>query len=275
MKKLLFSLLAFCFCGTAAMFADENVRAVQTRLKQDGFYFGEATGTYDSETAAAVSRFQIRNGLQISGQLDEATAKALGMAAGATVATPTAAAPTWQRLRKTDREFLARQHSRQAAQPRKGGKRGAAGRDAAAATTAAAPLQPDEANGATVVLSRERLRDYVAAFVLAGLDTNIGAELEFFADQVNYYDQGTVGREKIRGDLASYSQQWPQRRFWLAGEVDVQPQADSRIRVTFPLRYNLRNGRKQSSGRVIKTLLLEVTGEDLQIVSVNERKARG
>src|SRR5262249_24652107 len=40
----------------------------------------------------------------------------------------------------------------------------------------------------------ERLRDYVAAFVLAGLDKNVGAETEFFADRVQYYDQGTMDR---------------------------------------------------------------------------------
>ena len=61
-------------------------------------------------------------------------------------------------------------------------------------------------------------------------------------------------------------------KLWLAGEVNVEPQADSRLQVTFPLRYELRNGGKRSSGKVRKTLLLEVTTDDLQIVSVNERK---
>jgi hypothetical protein len=126
----------------------------------------------------------------------------------------------------------------------------------------------------TFTLSRERLRDYVGAFVLAGLDPQVGAELEFFADRVNYYDQGIVARDKIRRDLRSYNDQWPERRFWLAGNVNVEPQADSRLRVTFPLRYELRNSRKRASGKIQKTLLLEVTADDLQIVAVNERKMR-
>jgi len=45
------------------------------------------------------------------------------------------------------------------------------------------------------------------------------------------------------------------------------------VRVTFPLRYELRNGAKHSSGKVDKTLVLERAGDDLQIVAVNERKA--
>ena len=112
----------------------------------------------------------------------------------------------------------------------------------------------------------------MGAFVLAGLDPRVGAELEFFGDQVAYYNQGTLSRDKIRADLQRYAQTWPERRFWLDGQVNVEPQADSRLRVTFPLRYQLRSGSKRSSGKVRKTMLVEVVGEDLQIVAVNERK---
>jgi len=54
----------------------------------------------------------------------------------------------------------------------------------------------------------------------------------------------------------------------------MEPQRDGRRRVTFPLRYELQNGGKRSSGKVQKSLLLEVAGEDLQIVAVNESKTR-
>ena len=118
------------------------------------------------------------------------------------------------------------------------------------------------------------MRDYVGAFVLAGLDPQVGAETEFFADRVQYYDEGAVGRENIRRDLQRYAARWPERRFWLAGDIKVEPQNANRVRVTFPLRYELRNGRKHSSGKIAKTIVLEPTGDDLQIVAVNERKAR-
>jgi hypothetical protein len=118
------------------------------------------------------------------------------------------------------------------------------------------------------------VRDYVGAFVLAGLDPQVGAETEFFADRVQYYDEGTIGRENIRRDLHRYAARWPERRFWLAGDVRVEPQNGNRVRVTFPLRYELRNGRKHSSGKIAKTIVLEPTGDDFQIVAVNERKAR-
>ena len=122
-------------------------------------------------------------------------------------------------------------------------------------------------------ISTERLRDYVGAFVLAGLDPHVGAEADFFADRVHYYDQGVMNREKIREDLKRYAERWPERRFWLAGDIKVEPETTNRVRVTFPLRYELRNGGKHSSGRIDKTLVLAPASDDLEIVSVNERKA--
>jgi hypothetical protein len=45
------------------------------------------------------------------------------------------------------------------------------------------------------------------------------------------------------------------------------------VRVTFRVKYELRNDKKHSSGKVDKTLVLERAGDDLQIVAVNERKS--
>ena len=273
MKRFLLSCLAVYLCGLTSIFADDSVRAVQTKLKSEGFYFGEVSGTYDSDTASAVSRYQIRHGLPISGQIDPETAKALGVGPVATASRPDSA--SWQRLRKSDRRFLSRLNARQRKQPANTSRtQTTTTTTERTASRPPASVQADPDDPTKLILSRERLRDYVAAFVLAGLDPRVGAELEFFADRVNYYGDGVVDRQKIRRDLQRYNQQWPQRRFWLAGDLDVEPQPDSRLRVTFPLRYELSNGKKRSSGKIHKTLMLEITGEDLQIVGVNERKAR-
>jgi hypothetical protein len=122
-------------------------------------------------------------------------------------------------------------------------------------------------------MSTERLRDYVGAFVLAGLDPHVGSETDFFASRVQYYDEGVIGREKIRKDLQRYAARWPERRFWLDGDITAERQNGNRVRVTFPLRYELRKGGKHSSGKINKTLVLEAASDDLQIVSVNERKS--
>ena len=112
----------------------------------------------------------------------------------------------------------------------------------------------------------------MAAFVLAGVDKNVGAEADFFADHVEYYDSGTMDREKIRQDLERYDERWPERHFWLAGNITVEPQSDNRVRVIFPLGFRLRDGNRTVNGKVNKSLVLEAAGDDLQIVAVNERK---
>src|SRR5881394_996815 len=122
-------------------------------------------------------------------------------------------------------------------------------------------------------ISTERLRDYLGAFVLAGLDQHVGSEADFFADRVKYYDQGVIDREKIRNDLQAYAARWPERHFWFVGNIIIEPQHRKRVRVTFPLRYELRNGATYSTGTINKTLVLEPVGDDLQIVAVSESKA--
>src|SRR5207249_11681335 len=61
------------------LWADQPIENVQQALKDQGFYYGEITGTKDADTTAAIRRYQIRNGLQITGDLNEETLKSLGV----------------------------------------------------------------------------------------------------------------------------------------------------------------------------------------------------
>jgi peptidoglycan hydrolase-like protein with peptidoglycan-binding domain len=73
---LVFSLLAL---GSAL--ADDQVARAQQQLKDQGFYYGEITGEKSADTSAAIRRFQIRSGLQITGELNDETLKALSASA--------------------------------------------------------------------------------------------------------------------------------------------------------------------------------------------------
>lgn len=81
-----------------ALLADPRIESVQQALKDEGFYYGEITGNKDAETTAAIRRYQIRNGLQITGDLNDETLKALGVnsSGGRAIvkASPTAAPDT-------------------------------------------------------------------------------------------------------------------------------------------------------------------------------------
>src|SRR5216683_298033 len=62
-----------------SVWADQAVQNVQQVLKDQGFYYGDISGTKDADTSAAIRRYQIRNGLQITGDLNDETLKALGV----------------------------------------------------------------------------------------------------------------------------------------------------------------------------------------------------
>lgn len=90
MKSMTILLALICLLGVPAGRADSLTEAVQRSLKERGFYYGEATGQKDADTAAALRRFQIRNGLKINGEITAETLKSLGINAPApvTAATP-------------------------------------------------------------------------------------------------------------------------------------------------------------------------------------------
>jgi peptidoglycan hydrolase-like protein with peptidoglycan-binding domain len=69
---------------------------VQERLRQAGDYTGRADGVWGPDSQAALQRFQQRNGLQATGQLNQVTATTLGLNPGGLLAAgagPAAAAP--------------------------------------------------------------------------------------------------------------------------------------------------------------------------------------
>lgn len=90
MKRLPLLLATALFAAAAA--ANDQLRDVQGALKSQGFYYGEVTGNDSAETAAALRRFQIRNGVTVTGKLNADTLAALGFAEKRNAA-PAPAAP--------------------------------------------------------------------------------------------------------------------------------------------------------------------------------------
>ena len=280
LKSLLMALIALTLCVSAH--ADENIRKAQVRLQAEGFYQGNASGNYDSETAAAVTRYQIRHGLAITGKLDAATSKELGIPAAVSGAPAQVLSGTWHRLRSGKWEFVEQSRASDHARAKQTHHLATTAASLAIASpTPAKEVAPVAQNPPDTTAApgedqlSEAMRNYVAAFILAGLDPHIGSELEFFAPRVDYFGQPNVSREKIERDLFRYDRRWPVRRFWLDGAISVQRRTPSSIEFVFPLRYELRNGSKRASGKVMKSLSLAAGGDDeMQIVAVNETKAQ-
>jgi peptidoglycan hydrolase-like protein with peptidoglycan-binding domain len=77
-RKLFVTALVF-LAGLSAAWADPAIESAQQKLKDEGFYYGEINGKKDADTTAAIRRYQIRNGLQITGELNAETQRALGL----------------------------------------------------------------------------------------------------------------------------------------------------------------------------------------------------
>jgi peptidoglycan hydrolase-like protein with peptidoglycan-binding domain len=90
MKLTHFALVVFFLtgAGVCVVRADQTTSAVQEALKEQGFYYGDVTGKKTADTTAAIRRYQIRNGLQITGEIDAETLRSLGVGSGGPRSTP-------------------------------------------------------------------------------------------------------------------------------------------------------------------------------------------
>jgi peptidoglycan hydrolase-like protein with peptidoglycan-binding domain len=70
-------LIVVCFATLAR--ADQTVQSVQQALKDQGLYYGNVTGDKSAETTAGIRRYQIRSGLQVTGQINPETFQSLNL----------------------------------------------------------------------------------------------------------------------------------------------------------------------------------------------------
>src|SRR5437016_10647004 len=71
--------LAVALCVVCSVRADQTTQSVQQALADQGFYYGNATGEKSAETTAAIRRYQIRNGLKVTGDINPETLRSLNM----------------------------------------------------------------------------------------------------------------------------------------------------------------------------------------------------
>ena len=90
------TIAAVIFIGSIVLApADQLVESVQQALKDEGFYYGEVSGEMNANLTAAIRRYQIRNGLQVTGELNDETLQSLRIkSSGSARVTTKAASPT-------------------------------------------------------------------------------------------------------------------------------------------------------------------------------------
>ena len=71
------SCLVVTFCAVSFAHGDPTIRSLQQTLKDQGFCYGAVTGEKSTKTTAAIRRYQIRNGLQVTGEINEETLRSV------------------------------------------------------------------------------------------------------------------------------------------------------------------------------------------------------
>jgi peptidoglycan hydrolase-like protein with peptidoglycan-binding domain len=91
-----FKIAALILIGSVMLLrADQLIQSVQQALKDEGFYYGEVSGEMNANLTAAIRRYQIRNGLQVTGELNDETLQSLGIrSSGSARLTTKPASPT-------------------------------------------------------------------------------------------------------------------------------------------------------------------------------------
>src|SRR3954462_14630709 len=73
-RPLLCFVVTLCAVGLVRA---QGIRSLQQTLKDQGFYYGAVTGDKNAETTAAIRRYQIRNGLKVTGEINEETLRSV------------------------------------------------------------------------------------------------------------------------------------------------------------------------------------------------------
>src|SRR6266705_3146444 len=90
-RTILYSVIALLFVRLVD--ADQTLQSVQQALKDQGFYYGNVTGDKSAETTAAVRRYQIRNGLQVTGEMNPETLRSLNVNSQSVASPPSTSKP--------------------------------------------------------------------------------------------------------------------------------------------------------------------------------------
>ena len=83
-RPLLYFVVILCAAGV--VHADQAIRSLQQTLKDHGFYYGTVTGEKSAETTAAIRRYQIRNGLKVTGEINDETTRSLNSSSSSVAA---------------------------------------------------------------------------------------------------------------------------------------------------------------------------------------------
>jgi hypothetical protein len=110
-------------------------------------------------------------------------------------------------------------------------------------------------------------------FITSGNYDDPVAEASFYADEVDYFDDGRVNEGFILNDIKTYDQRWPKRSYWLDGDpaITVVDSQGDVARAVVTLKFSVQNGHKSVGGSCEDTILIRDVRTNPKVISVKSR----
>ena len=118
------------------------------------------------------------------------------------------------------------------------------------------------------------LRPFIESFIAAGeSQSDYLAELPFYADRVEYFDNGVVSRDFIIRDIQKYVTRWPKRRYWIEGDIRtaIVDQQQDITEVRFRLNFAVQNSMKAARGICDDVLLIRGPSSNPKIIAIKAK----
>ncbi|MDQ6809707.1 MAG: peptidoglycan-binding protein, partial [Verrucomicrobiota bacterium] len=231
---------------------DETTRQVQEELRRRHLYYNDIDGRTRVDVAAALRKYQERQGLATTGIPDDDTLRSLGI-----INEPAAPAdgagdalPDIPVLRS---DSAPQNHEAKSAPP--------------TVTVSRGHTEPP---------TRREVSEFVQKYFAACATPNVHDELSFFDDRVDYFDHGTVDKAYIQNELATYDQRWTRRSYNVSKSIAIANEKD-KVTAKFRVAFQVANGpsERQASGETLDTLgVARGADNSLRIVSIKESRVK-
>jgi peptidoglycan hydrolase-like protein with peptidoglycan-binding domain len=298
--KLTFSTIGLLLGLTLLASADEKVRRAQEELRKRNLYFGEVDGRQSDEVKGAILRYQTRKGLTPTGELNGSTLQSLEIPTAAVAKDDWPEGPVLKSdaarvIQESDRKLL-EEIEPDLAPVAEESEEILSGPEAEVSEVEVPVVESTPPPTQTVIVSRppqsrpavprvqraprrasqaieERAREFVRTYLAACESQSLEAETRFYADPLDYFDQGKVGLAFVARDVQRFRKRWPQRQYKLLDfqlvELPGRP-LEARFRISF--QYH--DGDRSVAGRTYNRFGLEEEAGELRFVSLREQRIR-
>ena len=263
MRKALLALLVSAI-SIAAFEAGGPVRRVQEELRKRNLFFGDVDGKMSPELIGAVRVYQSHKGFEPTGQIDEVTARSLGIEIENAGSHRLSARTDWPDVPvlKSDvaRELLPAEQAELV-------KKAAANIDASPA-----PEIPAEAPNGPQNLEPKQVTEFVQNYLRDGESNDVALQTKYYTYPVDYFDHGPVAQEFVETDTRRYVARWPSRKYTLLSPVKFAagPNDDATV-VEFTILFSVRNKSHHAAGKTRNFWTIKPEGDGLKIVSIREQ----